>query len=100
MITRNASCKPDYTLSGADWPRHWARCFCSPTNSSPSGRWTLPTIDRICAVPCHRVIASDGNLKGYAWGLHRRRWLLEHEGAISAPGLAAPLPQSGTLPAF
>lgn len=33
-------------------------------------------------VPCHRVIASNGDLKGYAWGLHRKRWLLEHEGAI------------------
>lgn len=33
-------------------------------------------------VPCHRVIASDGGLKGYAWGLHRKRWLLEHEKAI------------------
>lgn len=34
-------------------------------------------------VPCHRVIASNGELKGYAWGLHRKRWLLEHEKAIS-----------------
>nr|WP_233836074.1 methylated-DNA--[protein]-cysteine S-methyltransferase [Paraburkholderia sp. ZP32-5] len=34
-------------------------------------------------VPCHRVIASDGTLKGYAWGLKRKRWLLEHEKAIA-----------------
>jgi methylated-DNA-[protein]-cysteine S-methyltransferase len=34
-------------------------------------------------VPCHRVIGSGGDLKGYAWGLHRKRWLLEHEGAVS-----------------
>jgi methylated-DNA-[protein]-cysteine S-methyltransferase len=34
-------------------------------------------------VPCHRVIGSNGDLKGYAWGLHRKRWLLEHEGALS-----------------
>jgi methylated-DNA-[protein]-cysteine S-methyltransferase len=33
-------------------------------------------------VPCHRVIASNGELKGYAWGLHRKRWLLEHEKAM------------------
>jgi len=30
--------------------------------------------------PCHRVIGSDGKLHGYAGGLHRKRWLLEHEG--------------------
>jgi methylated-DNA-[protein]-cysteine S-methyltransferase len=33
-------------------------------------------------VPCHRVIARNGDLKGYAWGLHRKRWLLEHEHAL------------------
>jgi AraC family transcriptional regulator of adaptative response/methylated-DNA-[protein]-cysteine methyltransferase len=30
-------------------------------------------------VPCHRVIGSDGSLTGYGGGLHRKRWLLEHE---------------------
>jgi len=30
-------------------------------------------------VPCHRVIAADGTLHGYAGGLDRKRWLLEHE---------------------
>ena len=33
------------------------------------------------ATPCHRVIGSDGKLHGYAGGLARKRWLLEHEGA-------------------
>ena len=33
-------------------------------------------------VPCHRVIAADGTLGGYAGGLERKRWLLEHEGAL------------------
>lgn len=32
-------------------------------------------------VPCHRVIASDGSLGGYAGGLEVKRWLLAHEGA-------------------
>ncbi|MFZ0491112.1 MAG: methylated-DNA--[protein]-cysteine S-methyltransferase [Salegentibacter sp.] len=30
-------------------------------------------------VPCHRVIGSDGSLTGYAGGLARKKWLLEHE---------------------
>lgn len=30
-------------------------------------------------IPCHRVIGSDGSLTGYAGGLHRKKWLLQHE---------------------
>lgn len=30
-------------------------------------------------VPCHRVVGSDGSLIGYAGGLWRKKWLLEHE---------------------
>lgn len=33
-------------------------------------------------VPCHRVVGSDGSLTGYGGGLARKRWLLEHEGAL------------------
>jgi len=33
-------------------------------------------------VPCHRVIGSDGGLTGFGGGLERKRWLLEHEGAL------------------
>jgi len=31
------------------------------------------------AVPCHRVIGTDGSLTGYAGGLWRKKWLIEHE---------------------
>ena len=34
-------------------------------------------------VPCHRVIGADGKLTGYAGGLHRKKWLLEHEYAFA-----------------
>lgn len=30
-------------------------------------------------VPCHRIIGSDGSLTGYAGGLWRKEWLLNHE---------------------
>jgi len=30
-------------------------------------------------VPCHRVIGHNGNLTGYAGGIWRKKWLLEHE---------------------
>ena len=33
-------------------------------------------------VPCHRVIGSNGSLTGYGGGLHRKQWLLAHEGAM------------------
>lgn len=33
-------------------------------------------------VPCHRVIGSDNKLVGYAGGMHRKEWLLKHEGSL------------------
>jgi methylated-DNA-[protein]-cysteine S-methyltransferase len=30
-------------------------------------------------VPCHRIIGHNGKLTGYAGGLWRKQWLLEHE---------------------
>ncbi|MEW5900904.1 MAG: methylated-DNA--[protein]-cysteine S-methyltransferase [Acidobacteriota bacterium] len=41
------------------------------------------------AVPCHRVVGSDGKLTGYGGGLWRKKWLLEHEHRLSCqPGKA------------
>lgn len=34
-------------------------------------------------VPCHRVIGSDGSLTGYAGGIDKKRWLLEHENSFA-----------------
>ncbi|MFT3885782.1 MAG: methylated-DNA--[protein]-cysteine S-methyltransferase [Flavobacteriales bacterium] len=33
-------------------------------------------------VPCHRVLGKSGLLTGYAGGLWRKKWLLEHEGLL------------------
>ncbi len=33
----------------------------------------------VIVIPCHRVIGTNGKLIGYAGGLWRKKWLLEHE---------------------
>src|SRR5258706_910398 len=45
-------------------------------------------------VPCHRVLRVNRDLHGYAWGLHRKRWLLEHETSIKA---CSAMPQTAPL---
>lgn len=30
-------------------------------------------------IPCHRVVGANGSLTGFAWGLDKKQWLLEHE---------------------
>ena len=39
-------------------------------------------------VPCHRVIGADNSLTGYGGGIERKRWLLNHEGALFRDTLA------------
>ena len=42
----------------------------------------------ICIViPCHRVIGSDGSLTGYAAGVWRKKWLLDHENPLKQQSL-------------
>ena len=38
-------------------------------------------------IPCHRVIGSNGSLTGYAGGLHRKKWLLDHENPVKQQSL-------------
>jgi methylated-DNA-[protein]-cysteine S-methyltransferase len=42
-----------------------------------NGKNPIPII-----VPCHRVIGANGDLTGFGGGLERKRWLLQHEGAL------------------
>lgn len=38
-------------------------------------------------IPCHRVIGSDHSLTGYAGGIWRKKWLLEHESPVRQTSL-------------
>ena len=42
-----------------------------------NGQNPLPLV-----LPCHRVIGANGSLTGFGGGLHVKRFLLEHEGAL------------------
>ena len=42
-----------------------------------NGKNPIPII-----VPCHRVVGAKGELTGFGGGIDRKRWLLEHEGAL------------------
>ena len=46
-----------------------------------NGQNPLPIV-----LPCHRVIGADGSLTGFGGGLHVKRFLLEHEGALLPVG--------------
>jgi methylated-DNA-[protein]-cysteine S-methyltransferase len=71
--------------SGQVWTyQRVAQEMTRPKSSRPVGqalgRNPIPIV-----IPCHRVIASDGSLGGYSGGsgLTAKRWLLQHEGALS-----------------
>ncbi len=49
--------------------------------ASANGRNNLMIV-----VPCHRIIGSNGDLVGYAGGLWRKQWLLEHEAKVTGTG--------------
>jgi methylated-DNA-[protein]-cysteine S-methyltransferase len=63
------------TISYAQLARRVSNDAAVRAVGAANGRNPIPII-----VPCHRVIGSDGSLTGFGGGLHRKQWLLGHEG--------------------
>ena len=40
-------------------------------------------------IPCHRVVGGNGKLTGFAGGIDRKQWLLDHEQLHTRPMLSA-----------
>jgi methylated-DNA-[protein]-cysteine S-methyltransferase len=62
------------TISYNDLARQYGDLKAIRAVASANGRNSLAII-----VPCHRVIGSNRSLTGYAGGLWRKKWLLDHE---------------------
>jgi methylated-DNA-[protein]-cysteine S-methyltransferase len=75
---------PGETQSYGDVARAIGRPSASRAVGAANGRNPIAIV-----VPCHRVIGANGQLTGYASGLERKRWLLDHE--CSTLRIAAPV---------
>ncbi|MGX5689203.1 methylated-DNA--[protein]-cysteine S-methyltransferase [Arcticibacter tournemirensis] len=72
---------PGYTISYAALSRRMGTPLAIRAIAAANGRNNLMIV-----VPCHRVIGSSGTLVGYAGGLWRKKWLLEHEARMMQIG--------------
>lgn len=65
------------TLSYFEQSKNFGNVKAIRAVAAANGKNPLPIV-----IPCHRVIGSDGSLTGYAGGIWRKKWLLEHENPI------------------
>lgn len=72
------------TISYGELARRAGRPAASRAAGAANGRNPLGVI-----VPCHRVIGAGGALTGYAGGLQRKEWLLNHERSRTSASQAA-----------
>jgi methylated-DNA-[protein]-cysteine S-methyltransferase len=69
------------TLSYGELARRLGDRRATRAVGAANGKNPIPII-----VPCHRVVGSRGELTGFGGGIDRKRWLLEHEGALMRLG--------------
>jgi methylated-DNA-[protein]-cysteine S-methyltransferase len=69
------------TLSYGELARRLGDVRATRAVGAANGKNPIPII-----VPCHRVVGANGALTGFGGGLDRKRWLLEHEGALMMLG--------------
>ncbi len=74
------------TLSYREIAEEVGRPLASRAVGQANGRNPISII-----VPCHRVIAADGTLGGYGWGLDRKQWLLDLEAGANVLAGTQPL---------
>jgi methylated-DNA-[protein]-cysteine S-methyltransferase len=69
-------CKIDFgkTITYIELAKRLGDEKCIRAAASANGKNPLAII-----IPCHRVIGKNGSLVGYAGGMSRKKWLLEHE---------------------
>src|SRR6266850_6182375 len=70
------------TVSYSELARRLGDVNATRAVGAANGKNPIPII-----VPCHRVVGSKGELTGFGGGLDRKRWLLEHEGALMELGV-------------
>jgi len=69
------------TLSYSELARRLGDVYATRAVGAANAKNPIPII-----VPCHRVVGARGELTGFGGGLDRKRWLLEHEGALMSLG--------------
>lgn len=67
------------TRTYGDLAREAARILGKETMSAQSVGQAVGKNPIAILIPCHRVLGSGGKLTGYAYGLERKKWLLDHE---------------------
>jgi methylated-DNA-[protein]-cysteine S-methyltransferase len=75
------SIKAGHPISYASLSRRMNNPLAIRAIASANGKNKLAIV-----IPCHRVIGSSGDLVGYAGGLWRKKWLLDHEAKLTGKG--------------